>query len=172
MRQHFILAAFAASVFATVSAQAQAPAAPNVLPSGEGHDIVAVACTQCHAPSAFTQLREGTQAWRDEVYDMILRGAQVGPNDIEAVVSYLTTNFGPGINVPPPTIQVTLPDAPGKDLVETRCAVCHGLDRVSAAKRSKGEWDRIVARMVYLGTPVSADEAKTVSSYLEAKFSQ
>jgi hypothetical protein len=45
-----------------------------------------------------------------------------------------------------------------------------GLDCVSAAKRSKGEWDGIVARMVFLGAPVSADEAKTVTSYLEAKF--
>jgi mono/diheme cytochrome c family protein len=65
-----------------------------------------------------------------------------------------------------------LPDAPGKGLVETRCAVCHGLDRVSAAKRGKGEWDGIVARMVLLGAPVSADEAKTITSYLEAKFGQ
>ena len=101
---------------------------------------------------------------------MILRGAQITPGEIDKAVDYLASNFGPGINVPPPTIQVTLPDAPGKDLIEKNCVLCHGLDRVAAAKRSKGEWDAIVARMVFLGAPISADEAKTVTSYLEAKF--
>lgn len=144
----------------------------NPLPPGEGRDIVAVACTQCHGPNAFAQLREGAEAWRFQVYDMILRGAQLTPPEVDKAVEYLATNFGPGINVPPPTIQVTLPDAPGKDLVATRCAVCHGLDRVATAKRSNREWGAIVARMIFLGAPLSADEAKTVASYLEAKFGQ
>jgi mono/diheme cytochrome c family protein len=165
---------FAGAIATAVLAQAVLSHAQqqgaNPLPPGEGRDIVAVACTQCHGPNAFAQLREASDAWRLQVYDMILRGAQLTPLEVDKAVEYLATNFGPGINVPPPTIQVTLPDAPGKDLVQTRCAVCHGLDRVSAAKRSEGEWDGIVARMVFLGAPVSADEAKTVTSYLEAKF--
>jgi len=144
----------------------------NPLPPGDGRDIVAVACTQCHGPNAFTQLREGPDAWRFQVYDMILRGAQLTQPEVDKAVEYLATNFGPGINVPPPTKQVTLPDGTGKNIVETHCAVCHGLDRVSAARRTRSEWERIVARMVFLGTPVSADDAKTATSYLEANFGQ
>jgi mono/diheme cytochrome c family protein len=166
---------FAAAIAGAVLAQA-APAlaqqpGPNPLPPGEGHDLVAVACTQCHGPNAFAQLREGPDAWRFQVYDMILRGAQVQPQDIEPVVTYLATNFGPGINVPVPVTQVTLPDGPGKDLVESHCSVCHGLDRVAAAKRAPAEWDGIIRRMVFLGAPVSGDEAKTITAYLDAQFS-
>ena len=139
-------------------------------PPGEGRDIVVAACTQCHAPTAITNLREGADAWRFQVYDMILRGAQVQPSEIEPVVTYLATNFGPGINVPPPTVQVSLPDGPGKDLVETRCAVCHGVDRVALSKRAPAEWDAIMRRMVFLGAPVSGDEAKTIDAYLQEKF--
>jgi mono/diheme cytochrome c family protein len=143
---------------------------PNPLPPGEGRDIVAVACTQCHGPNAFAQLREGPDAWRFQVYDMILRGAQVQPSEIEPAVNYLATNFGPGINLPPTTVQVSLPDGPGKDLVEQRCVLCHGLDRATSAKRAPAEWDRILRRMVFLGAPVSADEVKTITTYLGANF--
>ena len=73
----------------------------NPLPAGPGRDIVAVACSQCHGLSAFTWLRQGEQAWRHQVYDMILRGTQIGRSEIDTVVTYLTTNFGPGVNVPP-----------------------------------------------------------------------
>jgi len=142
---------------------------PGALPPGEGRDVVAVACTQCHAPSAFTQLRQGPEAWRHQVYDMVLRGAQVQPADIDPAVNYLAANFGPGVNVPPgrPT---SLPDGTGKDLVEARCAVCHGLDRVAMSKRSPAEWDNVVHRMRFLGATASPDEIKTITAYLGDKF--
>jgi hypothetical protein len=35
--------------------------------------------------------------WRRATFNMILRGAQIGPNDFEAAVNYLTANFGPGV---------------------------------------------------------------------------
>ena len=53
---------------------ASAPAA-NPFPDGPGKEIVSVACTQCHGPSVFMQLRMGDVAWRNQIYDMILRGA-------------------------------------------------------------------------------------------------
>jgi len=151
------------------SAHAQQPPA-NLLPPGDGRDVVAVACTQCHGPGPFVQLRQGADAWRFQVYDMVLRGAQVQPDDVDKVVGYLTASFGPGVNVPPPLHQVTLPDGKGKDLVESHCTVCHGLDRIGMAKRAPGEWTRIVHRMTFLGAPVSADDAKTITAYLDDKF--
>jgi mono/diheme cytochrome c family protein len=161
-----LLIAAALTVAAVSSAGAQQAGA---LPPGEGRDVVAVACTQCHAPSAFAQLRQGSEAWRHQVYDMILRGAQIGPGDIEPAVGYLTANFGPGINLPP-SRPVTLPDGQGKDLVESHCGVCHGLDRVAMSKRSPAEWDMVLRRMRFLGATASADEQKTIAGYLGDKF--
>jgi mono/diheme cytochrome c family protein len=98
-------------------------------------------------------------------------GAQVGPEDIEAVVSYLTTNFGPGVPLPGPApAPVTLPDGPGKQTVEGGCAMCHGLGLVAAAKRSPAQWQLIVNKMVFYGAPLSPEQANTVAAYLGAQF--
>jgi len=164
----FVLSAAFMVILAVAGAPAGAQQPP---PEGEGRDIVAVACTQCHAPSAYTQLREGSQAWRFRVYDMILRGAQIEPADIDKVVSYLTTSFGPGTPFPTqPPVAVTLPDGPGKELVESSCAICHGLDRVVATTRPASQWDAMVKQMVFFGAPLSADQAKTVTAYLSTRF--
>jgi mono/diheme cytochrome c family protein len=145
-------------------------AAPgNPLPAGPGREIVAVACAQCHGLNAFTWLRQGEQAWRYQVYDMILRGTQISPGEIDAVVKYLATNFGPGVNVPPST-PVTLPAGAGKEVVEGGCAICHGLDRSVGTRRSPGEWRAIVAKMVFLGAPLSADQASAAVDYLSTNF--
>ena len=64
-----------------------APAA-NPFPDHPGREIVAVACKQCHGPNVFTQLRMGDKAWRAQIYDMVLRGAQIGPDDIEDALGW------------------------------------------------------------------------------------
>ena len=153
----------------TVPSLAQQPGA-NPLPPGEGRDIVAAACTQCHGPNAFAQLRQGPDAWRSLIYDMVLRGAQVQPSEIVSAVNYLATNFGPGIEAPPAMAQVSLSEGEGKNLVERRCVLCHGLDRAVGIKRAPAEWDSIVSRMIFLGMRVSSDEAKTLTSYLHDKL--
>jgi mono/diheme cytochrome c family protein len=141
----------------------------NSLPDGEGRDIVAVACSQCHGLNAFTWLRQGAQAWRHQVYDMILRGTQISPSEMDTVVSYLATSFGPGVNVPQ-SGAVALPDGPAKEIVEGSCGLCHGIDRAVGAKRTKREWEGTVARMVFLGAPLTDDQAKAASDYLSANF--
>jgi mono/diheme cytochrome c family protein len=161
-----------ASLFALVvlgqAAHAQQP--PNPLPPGEGRDVVAAACAQCHGPNVFTQLRQGPEAWRNQVYDMVLRGAQVQLSDMDTVVGYLVAHFGPGNNVPPAMVQVSLPEGAGKALVEQRCTLCHGLDRAAGVKRSRGEWNAVLSRMIFLGAPVAGDDLKTITAYLHDKL--
>jgi len=154
---------------ASGEARAQGPGGPPPLPEGEGRDIVATACSQCHGLNAFVGLRENAQAWRWQTYDMVLRGAQITPDEMGTVVKYLATHFGPGVNVPP-SQPVTLADGQGKEIVEGGCALCHGLDRVAAAKRSAGEWKKIVDKMVFLGAPLNADQAKSATDYLVANY--
>jgi hypothetical protein len=64
-----------------------------------------------------------------------------------------------------------LPDGAGKDLVAAQCSVCHGLDRVTAAKRSPAAWKDVLARMKFLGASYSPEEEGTIASYLDMKFS-
>jgi mono/diheme cytochrome c family protein len=155
---------------AAVPAVAQAGNDP-FLPPGENRDLVVAVCTSCHPARTFGQIREGAAAWRYQVYDMIMHGAQMAPEDIDPVVKYLSTALGPGVPLPgPPPASVSLPDGQGKELVEGACALCHGLDRVAATKRPAHQWDAIVQRMIFFGAPLSSDQAKTVSGYLATDF--
>ncbi len=107
-----------------------------------------------------------------QIYDMVLRGAQIGPDDIDTAVKYMVASYGPGVAFPgQQPAQVSLADGAAKSLVEGGCALCHGLDRVVATKRSKGEWQNIVNRMVYFGSPVSGDQVSSVVDYLAANYS-
>ena len=162
---------FILAVSTTLALMAPALAQQPVLPTGEGREIIAVACTQCHSAGAFMQLRSGPDAWRAQVHDMILRGAQVGTKEIDQVVSYLTANFGPGINVPAQIVPGSLPDGAGRDLVEQNCGLCHGLDRVTGARRSKAGLDALLARMTALGTPAKGEELERIRGYLHAQLS-
>jgi sulfite dehydrogenase (cytochrome) subunit B len=160
-----------AAVIATAAVPLRAQQDTNPLPAGDGRDIVAATCSQCHSLTAITQLREGRNAWRHQIYDMIERGAQVAPGEIDTMVNYLATHFGPGIPFPGPTpAHIALPSGPGQEIVDARCSLCHGIDRVVATKRTRAQWTSIVNRMVYLGAPLTPDQAKTVLQYLGTNF--
>jgi cytochrome c5 len=141
----------------------------NPLPPGDGRDIVAVACSQCHYLGTIAKIRDGAAGWRVYVNNMVLRGAQLTAPEIDKVVDYLSLNLGPGANLPPAK-PVALPDGHGKDLVETRCGLCHDLERVATIKRRKQDWPVIVANMVTWGATATPEEAQTMTDYLAANF--
>jgi cytochrome c5 len=158
--------ALAACVVAT---PLRAQTAPS-LPAGEGRDIIAVACTQCHTLAPLVGMRDGPGGWKRHVHNMVLRGAQLPQRDIDTVLAYLNTNFGPGQSMPPAK-PVTLAPGAGKELVETRCTLCHDLERVTAAKRNKGAWPGVVANMFDRFGLAAPDEANAIASYLAANYS-
>jgi mono/diheme cytochrome c family protein len=139
------------------------------LPQGEGRDLVAVACTQCHALTPLTSSRDGPVGWKRHVYNMVIRGAQLTPREADTVIAYLVTNFGPGQPIAGGK-QITLPDGAGKDLVETRCAACHDLERVTAVKRQKRDWETIVDNMYERWGQSAPDEVRAISAYLAGQF--
>lgn len=161
--------------FAASALLAAAPAlaqSPPQLPAGEGREIVATACTQCHTPQVIMSMRKNAGAWRVHVYDMFVRGAQVTDTEIETVVDYLAANFGPGINVPKYQA-LALPDGAGRELVQQRCGTaCHDLTRISAARHGRGDWAAVVAHMLNIGAPLTAEEGKTITAYLQRNFAE
>ena len=162
-RSHHLRRAFLAwYLLAATSALAQ-----TQLPQGEGRDLVAVVCTQCHALTPITATRDGPAGWRRFVYNMVLRGAQLRPSETETVINYLSVNFGPALHG---VGQVTLPNGPGKELTETRCTGCHDLDRVAGVKRRKQDWPVIVANMIDRGAAATPDDAQAIAAYLTANF--
>ena len=166
MRRLVVLAAVAALALTAVPAAAQ-PA--NALPPGDGRDIAASACTQCHPLTVILALRDGPVGWKRHVDTMVMKGAQLTPKEADTLLAYLDANFGPGQRMPPAK-PITLPDGAGKDLVQSRCTACHDLERVTAAKRDKREWDGVVTNMLGRFGLDAPDEAKAISAYLAAKY--
>jgi len=84
------VSAIALIMACVVFAQSPAPA----LPEGPMQAKVTTACTECHESRIILQQRLSKAAWTKEVDKMIKWGAAVAPEDHDAFVDYLTTNFG------------------------------------------------------------------------------
>lgn len=59
-----------------------------------------------------------------------------------------------------------LPDGPGKDLVESQCGSCHGLEQVQAHRDTQEGWQSLVDYMVSRGMAATDAEVKTMVEYL------
>jgi cytochrome c5 len=158
-----------ALVLVGAAAPSRAQQNANPLPAGEGRDLVAITCSQCHYLGTIAKIRDGAAGWRLFVNNMVLRGAQLTGPEIDTVVDYLALNLGPGINLPPAK-PIPLPSGQGKELVATRCNLCHDLERVASPKRHNADWPVIVANMVARGATASPEEARAISDYLVANF--
>ncbi len=54
-----------------------------------------IACTECHEARIILQQRLSKAAWTKEVDKMTKWGALVDPKDRDALIDYLSANFGP-----------------------------------------------------------------------------
>jgi virginiamycin B lyase len=68
--------------------------------------------------------------------------------------------------------QTTLPEGDGKQIVQTTCSACHGLDQVVNSGYSREGWANVVAMMVNVGARLSPDQVNTVVTYLAKNFPQ
>jgi competence ComEA-like helix-hairpin-helix protein len=67
--------------------------------------------------------------------------------------------------------QDSLPEGEGKDIVETVCTQCHGLDYVTSTKKTAAGWKSTVDNMVEAeGAPLTEDEIDVVVQYLSRNF--
>jgi cytochrome c5 len=58
----------------------------------------------------------------------------------------------------------------GKALVEERCTVCHNLQTVTSAKKSRDAWQSTVERMIDKGAELNDAETTVVVDYLTEAY--
>ena len=78
-------------------AQAQKPTDdgwPELLPPGEGRELVLTSCASCHNLKSTVHERKSRAEWAKTVNDMILRGAPIFPEEIEPITAYVSRAFG------------------------------------------------------------------------------
>jgi competence ComEA-like helix-hairpin-helix protein len=81
-------------------------AAQSTTPGGKGREVAGAACTQCHGLGYLATSGRSKTEWQELVSDMVGRGAQLLPDEFDALVQYLVENFGAvkPANVPSPAI--------------------------------------------------------------------
>ena len=79
--------------FAATGVWAQSAPSPQ-LPAGPMQAKATTACTECHDARIIVQQRLSKAAWTKEVDKMTKWGALVDSQDREALIDYLSTNFG------------------------------------------------------------------------------
>jgi putative heme-binding domain-containing protein len=67
----------------------------QALPDGKGKAEFQRICSGCHRTDVATHLKKTPEGWRKSVNDMVARGADGSPEEIDSIVLYLSTNFGP-----------------------------------------------------------------------------
>ena len=73
-------------------------------------------------------------------------------------------------SVGPGQSQPSLPDGPGRDIVQSACAGCHSLARFTNTGYSPADWKNVVAMMVNVGAPIPAGQIGEVTAYLVKNF--
>lgn len=66
----------------------------DLLPPGEGRDLVLNSCNTCHNLKVVVRARKNRTEWAKSVNDMIQRGSQLFPEEIEPIAVYLSKVFG------------------------------------------------------------------------------
>jgi hypothetical protein len=121
---------------------------------------------QCHGLYEVFAHKKTKEAWDRTIAQWMWRGAQMLPGEAEIMRDYLLSVSSGSTEIPP----ASLPEGPGKKLVQRSCMQCHGLRTVVSKPRSAAEWKSSVQDHVdRLGARLDASEAETVIEYL-SKF--
>jgi competence ComEA-like helix-hairpin-helix protein len=79
-------------------AQSNPPAASATpLPDGPGKPVIQRACVSCHSAAVITSKRASSDGWTQIVNEMVSRGADLSDDEIDLLIKYLSTNFGPSV---------------------------------------------------------------------------
>jgi cytochrome c2 len=131
----------------------------------KGRQVVAQACTTCHTTLVrMVQVHKQTaEQWRDTVYFMISRGAQVMPGEIEAVTAFLVATSGRG---PPATRGQRQQGVAGDGaaILQRNCQQCHEL-AIASSKPASEEWSAVISRMIAYGARLTPAEQQTLIGY-------
>ncbi len=84
-------------------------------------------------------------------------------NSIAKVALFVTIVFW---SAPAVLSQGQLPEGEGKETVQRECSRCHGLEKLTAVRRSPQEWEALVSDMSARGAPLMLDEIDVIIGYL------
>ena len=64
----------------------------------------------------------------------------------------------------------SLPEGEARTIILSACVQCHNLRNTVSQRKTANRWRRTVNEMIWRGTHLTADEAKTIIKYLAVSF--
>jgi len=119
--------------------------------------------------------KQTAEQWKDTVYFMISRGAQIMPDEIEPVTAFLAATAGNNRQTLTETSgrgrpgargagQQT-PEADGEAILQRNCQQCHELATASK-KLDSEDWSAVIARMMTYGARLTPADQQKLVGYL------
>jgi mono/diheme cytochrome c family protein len=108
--------------------------------------------------------KQTPEQWKDTVYFMISRGAQIMPDEIEPVVAYLASASGNNAQ----TRGRQTAELDGAAILQRNCQQCHEL-AVASKKADSENWDVVVTRMMTYGARLTPDDRQKLIEYLSSR---
>jgi competence protein ComEA len=68
--------------------------AQSTLPAGPGHDETVKVCGKCHAAEQAASLHQSRTGWEETISKMVNMGSEGTDEEYEAILNYLSKNFG------------------------------------------------------------------------------
>jgi hypothetical protein len=144
------------------------------LPAGPMQEKAQAACLACHDGRIIVQQHLSRRAWTKSVDKMIRWGAQVAPEDREALIDYLIQNFGiegTGAGaVYAREAQAELAGGAGAKVAWAACLGCHDADVVTELQLDERGWTRMVDKMVRWGAVVRPEDRASLLKYLATNY--
>src|SRR5438105_8896693 len=162
---NFVVWIFAAPESRGLAAQISASTPSQSAPAAQiekGRQVAAQVCAACHTMIVrMVQVHKQTaEQWKDTVYFMISRGAQIMPDEIEPVTAYLASAGGNNPQGQGRGRQTA--EADGATILQRNCQQCHEL-AVASKKPEKEDWDAVITRMMTYGARLTpADRQKLI----------
>ena len=129
---------------------------------------MAEVCATCHTTIVrMIQVHKQTaEQWKDTVYFMISRGAQIMPDEIEPVVAYLASAGGNNPQGQGRGRQAA--EADGATILQRNCQQCHEL-AVASKKPESENWDTVITRMMTYGARLTPADRQKLIEYLGSR---
>lgn len=141
----------------------------------KGREVVGQVCVACHTNILrMVQVhRQSSEQWKDTVYSMIGRGAQVMPDEVEAVTAFLASNAGGNVQPANRTANAgraarddqQMPEGEGKAILQRTCQQCHDLATAST-KQATEEWSAVIVKMMTYGAKLTPADQQKLIAYL------
>jgi mono/diheme cytochrome c family protein len=146
-----------------------------------GRQVVGQTCVACHTNILrMVQIhKQSAEQWRDTVYLMIGRGAQIMPDEIEPVTAFLAANAGgnrqtttqasgggrQGAGGSGQGLGQQTPGAEGRAILQRTCQQCHDM-ATATTKLASEDWTAVIGRMTSYGAKLSPADQQKLIEYL------